>query len=78
MIILTNFKMIADNKGVLAFNLIHWFKKVEYLSEMMDELMKIDLHKPKVNSFDFNEGREAFEFLQSGKSIGKVVLVIKN
>jgi hypothetical protein len=52
--------MIADNKGVLAFNLIHWFKKVEYLSEMMDELMKID------------EGREAFEFLQSGKSIGQI------
>ena len=58
--------------------MIHWFSKETFLSDLWDDLIKVDFQKPKLNEFDFEEAPKAFDFFQSGKSIGKVILIIKD
>lgn len=67
--------MPGDNKGVLGFNLIWLYDRLDILSDLYDKVDALELDQPLVGKvFGFAELPEALEFLQSGESVGKVVL----
>lgn len=67
--------MISDNRSVLAFNLIWLWDQVELMSELLTDMMAVDIEPPYVgHEFDFNDAHEAIECLRSGNTLGKVVL----
>jgi alcohol dehydrogenase len=69
--------MIAQNRGVTAFNLIWLWDKVERLPEAFAEASRV-VPAPHVGrQFDFDEAPAALRHLQSGQSIGKVVLGVR-
>jgi len=68
-------KMINTNRAVMGFNLIWLWEQKEQMSEMVKELNKLTLARPLIGKvFSFNKMHSAIAFLQSGKSIGKVVV----
>eukprot|EP01080_Neovahlkampfia_damariscottae_P008440 gene8440-266_t len=46
---------LGENKGVFGFNLIHWFSKESFFTDLWDELIKVDFQKPKINQFKFED-----------------------
>ncbi|MCK0153030.1 zinc-binding dehydrogenase [Alcanivorax sp. S6407] len=69
--------MISSNRSVLAFNLIWLWEQKGAMRELLDELAGIAIAPPHVcHQFDFGEAHEALALLQSGRTIGKVVLTI--
>eukprot|EP00281_Chroomonas_sp_CCMP1168_P012258 CAMPEP_0206282668 /NCGR_PEP_ID=MMETSP0047_2-20121206/39808_1 /ASSEMBLY_ACC=CAM_ASM_000192 /TAXON_ID=195065 /ORGANISM="Chroomonas mesostigmatica_cf, Strain CCMP1168" /LENGTH=127 /DNA_ID=CAMNT_0053712959 /DNA_START=21 /DNA_END=404 /DNA_ORIENTATION=+ len=72
-------EIIAANKGVLGFNLIWMWDRESEMTEMLDTLFStVKWKQPHVGSeFPFAEAPKAMRHLQSGKSTGKVVLVIE-
>jgi alcohol dehydrogenase len=70
-------EMIAENRGVLAFNLIWLWEKADRLPHAYDELRRVVPGPPPVGrTFPFAEAPAAMRHLQSGLSIGKVVLEV--
>ena len=70
-------QMINDNKGVLAFNLIWLYEQTEKMTGLLDELNTLELGKPHIGeSFSFDKLPDAVAALQSGRTIGKVVVLI--
>lgn len=68
-------EMIAENRSVMAFNLIWLWDRVEELSAAYGELSRFVHTAPYVGAaYPFGKAPEAMHFLQSGTSIGKVVL----
>jgi alcohol dehydrogenase len=71
--------MISDNRSVMAFNLIWLWDQVELMKELLVDMMAVEITPPHVgHEFDFDEAHAAIDCLRSGKTIGKVVLLIKN
>eukprot|EP00285_Hemiselmis_virescens_P019386 CAMPEP_0173405884 /NCGR_PEP_ID=MMETSP1356-20130122/63028_1 /TAXON_ID=77927 ORGANISM="Hemiselmis virescens, Strain PCC157" /NCGR_SAMPLE_ID=MMETSP1356 /ASSEMBLY_ACC=CAM_ASM_000847 /LENGTH=102 /DNA_ID=CAMNT_0014366761 /DNA_START=86 /DNA_END=394 /DNA_ORIENTATION=- len=69
--------IIAQNRGVMGFNLIWMWDREEEMSEMLDDVMALEWRPPHVGkTFAFERGQEAMRYLQSGKSTGKVVLLV--
>jgi alcohol dehydrogenase len=69
--------MISANKSVMAFNLIWLWHETALVNRLIDEILALDLAPPHVGrTFPFEEARAALEHLRSGRSIGKVVLVL--
>ncbi len=74
--------MTIDNHSVLAFNLSYLFDKLDFFQEGMQRLLgwleegKIVL--PPIQTFPFDKVREAHKALESGQTIGKLVLVVKD
>ncbi len=69
--------MIAENKSVMAFNLIWLWDRAERLSRIFAELAGLTHRPPYVGrQFAFAEAPIALRYLQSGESIGKVVLEV--
>lgn len=69
--------MISDNKSVMGFNLIWLWEETEQLVPLLDGLDGLDLEPPVVGKeFPFDQAHQALEWLRSGKSVGKVVLVV--
>lgn len=67
--------MPGDNKAVAGFNLIWLYDRLDLLSSLYDKLEQLHLPAPLVgNVYSFGALPDALEFLQSGQSIGKVVL----
>ncbi|MDP2435476.1 MAG: zinc-binding dehydrogenase [archaeon] len=74
--------MISLNKSLMAFNLIWLWDKLDELQTMYDTMVEIltsrfhqPLPKPHVGQiFDFTHAVEALQYLQTGNSVGKVVL----
>ncbi|MCO6491391.1 MAG: zinc-binding dehydrogenase [Phaeodactylibacter sp.] len=68
-------KMIESNKGVLGFNLIWLYHKVDLMHELLGELQGMDLGRPHVgHTFPLEQLRDAVRLFQSGKTVGKVVV----
>lgn len=68
--------MIAENKGVLAFNLIWLYEQTEKMTGMLTELNALDLGKPHIGeTFKFDKLPDAVAALQSGRTVGKVVVL---
>jgi NADPH:quinone reductase-like Zn-dependent oxidoreductase len=70
--------MIAENRSVMAFNLIWLWDRVDRLAPAYDQLARLVGAPPFVGRrFRFDEAPAALRYLQSGESIGKVVLEVK-
>eukprot|EP00802_Teleaulax_amphioxeia_P020155 Tamp_20427.p1 GENE.Tamp_20427~~Tamp_20427.p1 ORF type:complete len:267 (-),score=39.78 Tamp_20427:7-807(-) len=69
-------EIIAANKAVLGFNLIWLWDKTEEIGDMLRAMMrKVPWKKPLVGrTYKMEEMPEAMRFLQSGASVGKVVV----
>jgi len=70
-------QMIAENKSVMAFNLIWLWDQADRLAPAYDALSSSTPEPPLVGRrFAFADALAALRFLQSGGSIGKVVLEV--
>lgn len=69
--------MIAENKGVLAFNLIWLYEQTEKMTGLLRELDSLGLGKPHVGQrFSFEALPAAVATLQRGRTVGKVVVEV--
>lgn len=69
--------MISDNRSVMAFNLIWLWEQADLLREMLTDMMAVNITPPHVgHEFSFAQAHEAIDCLRSGKTIGKVVLLV--
>jgi alcohol dehydrogenase len=70
-------RMIAENKSVMAFNLIWLWDQADRLPHVYSQALRVIRTPPFVGRcFAFSEAPAALRYLQSGESIGKVVLEI--
>jgi alcohol dehydrogenase len=70
-------RMVSDNRSVMGFNLIWLWDRATRLSQAYDEIEGLIAAPPFVGrSFPFAEAPAALRCLQSGESIGKVVLEV--
>jgi synaptic vesicle membrane protein VAT-1 len=68
-------QMIAENRSVLAFNLIWLWDAVERLASGYDALQGLITEPPFIGrTFTFDALPEAMRWLQGGESTGKVVV----
>ncbi|WP_375577933.1 medium chain dehydrogenase/reductase family protein [Marivirga tractuosa] len=70
-------KMIETNKGILGFNLIWLYDRKELMKQILKELEELNMDAPYIgHRFNFEEMHEALKLFQSGKTMGKVVLLL--
>lgn len=70
--------MIAENRGVLAFNLIWLYEQTDKLRTLLGELDQLRLGKPHIGeTFDFDRLPRAVATLQAGRTVGKVVVLVE-
>ncbi len=69
-------ELVHVNKGIMGFNLIWLYEQTELMREILAKVMLLNLDAPYVgHTFAFDELPEAIRLFQSGKTIGKVVVV---
>jgi len=72
--------LTGSNKTISGFNLIYLFNKVTLFHEIMEHLIRWEsagkIPPMSITSFPFEEVVRAHKTIESGKSIGKLVLVI--
>lgn len=72
-------KMTNDNHSVLAFNLSYLFNKLVFLNEAMDKILQAieakKLSPPLITTYPLEKASEAHRRLESGQTVGKLVLV---
>ena len=70
--------MISENRSVMAFNLIWLWDQIELMKVLLENMMAVDITPPHVgHEFSFEQAHQAIDLLRSGKTIGKVVLLIE-
>lgn len=73
-------QLITDNKSVVGFNLSFLFARQDLANEAMTDLMRLALDKKikplKTTTFKFSEVGLAHQALESGTTVGKIVLVV--
>lgn len=73
-------EMISSNKGVLGFNLSFLFQEKELIEECTNKLIELTearIMKPiPVTTFEFEDVAKAHQLIESGKSVGKIVLTL--
>jgi alcohol dehydrogenase len=68
-------QMISDNKSVMGFNLIWLWDRAERLGPTYDDLLRVIARPPRIGErVAFAEAPSAMRILQSGQSVGKVLL----
>jgi NADPH:quinone reductase-like Zn-dependent oxidoreductase len=74
-------EMTNSNRSVLAFNLSYLFDRVDVLQGALTELFGwVDagkLRPPKVQHFALSDVAEAHRALESGQTVGKLVLTVE-
>ena len=72
-------RMTNRNRSVLAFNLSYRFDELDLLREVMGDLLSWlregSIQPPPLQTFPFGEVARAHEALESGRTVGKMVLV---
>ncbi len=72
--------MTNDNKSLMAFNLSFLFHRMDLLQESMQDLLKWveegKIKAPAVQSFPFEKVVDAHRALESGTTVGKLILKI--
>ena len=72
--------MVTSNKSVLGFNLSFFADESDIVSDLFDQVcawLKYDkLKVPRVTELEMERIVEAHELIQSGKSVGKIVIKI--
>lgn len=75
-------QMTTENKSVIAFNLSFLFERKDLLREAMSDILRwLDegkLQAPKVQAFAFEECAKAHAALESGATVGKLVLKMES
>ncbi len=70
--------MTIDNKSLIAFNLSYLFHRMDLLKESMQDLMKWvaegKIKAPALQSYPFDRVAEAHRALESGSTVGKLIL----
>ena len=70
--------MTRDNKSLIAFNLSYLFDRVDLIKESMRDLMKWvaegKITAPALQSYPFDSVADAHRALESGKTVGKLIL----
>ncbi len=70
-------RMISANRSVMGFNLIWLWDRADLLPPAYDELGRLVTRPPHVGrEFPFEAAPAAMRYLQSGRSVGKVVLLV--
>lgn len=70
-------KMIELNRGVLGFNLIYLYERVELMHQLLQEIQGLDIEKPFIGQpFKWNELPDAIRQFQGGQTIGKVIVEV--
>jgi NADPH:quinone reductase-like Zn-dependent oxidoreductase len=70
-------RMMAENRSVMAFNLIWLWDQADRLARVYDRLASLVQSPPYIGRrFAFADAPAALRYLQSGESIGKVVLEV--
>jgi NADPH:quinone reductase-like Zn-dependent oxidoreductase len=71
-------KMTNDNKSLIAFNLSYLFNRTDMLEEAMQALITWveagKINAPLVQSFLYDKVADAHRALESGKTVGKLIL----
>jgi NADPH:quinone reductase-like Zn-dependent oxidoreductase len=71
-------KMTNENKSVIAFNLSYLFHRTDLLQKSMQDLLKWveegKIKAPPVRSFPYDKVADAHRALESGSTVGKLVL----
>jgi NADPH:quinone reductase-like Zn-dependent oxidoreductase len=74
--------MTNENKSLIAFNLSYLFHRAGLLNEAMQDLLKWveegKIKAPPVQPFAFNKVADAHRALESGKTVGKLILKFAN
>ncbi len=72
--------MTRDNKSLIAFNLAYLFDRMDLLQESMQTMINwIEAGKikaPPLQTFDFKDVAQAHHALESGTTVGKLILKI--
>lgn len=72
-------EMTSANKSVMAFNLSYMFEQTEIFTEMCNALLQFVKEKKlkiaKVTSFNLSDVESAHKLIESGTSVGKLVLI---
>jgi alcohol dehydrogenase len=67
------------NRAVLGFNLIWLYERAPLMQQMLHELEALHLQPPHVgHTFPFEQMQEAIRLFQSGRTVGKVVVLTDN
>ena len=70
--------MTNENKSLIAFNLSYLFHRTDLLKESMRDLMKWvaegKIKAPALQSYPFDRVAEAHRALESGSTVGKLIL----
>lgn len=68
-------KLTDGNRGILGFNLIYLYQKIALMHRFLEEIKHLDIGKPLVGHvLPFVELPKAVRLLQSGKTMGKVIV----
>ncbi|TGK18025.1 zinc-binding dehydrogenase [Leptospira fluminis] len=68
-------EMISANKGVLGFNLIWLYDRVEEISSYIKNLLKMNLPAPHIGAtYAFVDLPDAVKYFQTGNTVGKIVV----
>mmetsp|Transcript_57193 Transcript_57193/g.139431 ORF Transcript_57193/g.139431 Transcript_57193/m.139431 type:complete len:512 (+) Transcript_57193:77-1612(+) len=71
--------LVKDNKSILGFNLSFFVDEIELLGVMHDQIGRWlttgVLEPPRLTSLPMNSIHEAHQLIQSGKSVGKIVMI---
>ena len=72
-------EMTSDNRSVLAFNLSYLFDKIDYFQETLGQILEWfetgALQFPSITTYPIRAVQEAHKALESGKTVGKIVLI---
>jgi NADPH:quinone reductase-like Zn-dependent oxidoreductase len=72
-------ELTQQNRGVLGFNLSYLFDRTDLLTAFMDQLLEWfeagELAPPKVTTFALDRVADAHRAIESGQTVGKLVLV---
>lgn len=72
-------QMMSENKSLLAFNLIWLYENIELMNEIIKDMNQIDIGAPLIGvQFDFVELKSAVKSLQSGMTVGKVIVNVNH
>ncbi len=67
--------MISENKSIMGFNLIWLWDQHERFRDMLEQILNLELPPPHIGArFPFEQAPRAMRHLQSGSSVGKVIL----
>ncbi|CAG8526241.1 5484_t:CDS:2 [Funneliformis mosseae] len=70
-------EILQGNKSLLGFNLIHIYERAERLNQIFNDMQSLQLEAPHVgHEFEFDQLVEALTLLQSGNTVGKVILSV--